>query len=357
MLPLWQATSALVDALRPSASVGRFAGTLNGQPQLPGSQLPQQLQMIFASYGLLRAQPFLLSMRLGHIPGGDALAADPAFDQFRRDAIAVNAAMVALVEWLRSRMPRYPIRFKLPYTDPLSSRVADQGFPDANWPWLFEQRRAGFQARPTVAPIIADALGVDESPVRTALASLERALHAGDAWLRYAEAAAALTTADEEKLSEVLGIFRAETRPEAIDAVEPNRVMRRMQHRHAAQRLAEAKARAQGSTIAEYYAAFRGLDLTLGAVITLLGQLLLNGPPRQILVRRASWRRNDERVEVSISTTDIWANLNEIVELRVELVPLSGLVVVEGVNISMHRRGEVDIEDVRLDGILLPDSA
>lgn len=67
-------------------------------------------------------QPFLLSLRLGNIPGSEALLDDPAGEQFRSDGIAVAAAAIGIVEWLRSRLPRYPIRFKLPYTSVAAGR-------------------------------------------------------------------------------------------------------------------------------------------------------------------------------------------------------------------------------------------
>ena len=260
MRHVWEATRALADALRPSAVLARFAGTLRGEPQQPGSDLPQRLRELLAGFGQLEAQPFLLSLRLGDIPGSEALATDSAGAQFRDDSIAVTAAVLGIVEWLRSRMPRYPIRFKLPHTDPHSPRVADRGFPHAGWPWLLDARRAGFQAGPTVAPQIRRDLGVDERPVHEALRALSGALHASPVWTRYVDAAAALGDPDELALTELLDLYRAETRPEVMDAVEPSRIMRRMQHRIAALRLAEDAARARGGAVAEYYAAFRSLD-------------------------------------------------------------------------------------------------
>jgi hypothetical protein len=48
--------------------------------------------------------------------------------------------------------------------------------------------------------------------------------------------------------------------------------------------------------------------------------------------------------------------LNEVVDLRVELVPLSGLLVVERFNVSYHQRGDAFVEDVHVTGAVLPDS-
>src|SRR5205823_4800405 len=150
----------------------------------------------FAGFGQLQAQPLLLSLNLAHIPGTEAFGEDPAGEEFRNDITATTRAAMGIVEWLRSRIPRYPVRFKLPYTDPLSSRVADHGFPDAQWPWLLDLRRAGFQGFPTVAPQVANDLGVDESAVRDALESVRSALAESPAWRRYVAAEAALSSDD-----------------------------------------------------------------------------------------------------------------------------------------------------------------
>jgi hypothetical protein len=356
---VWQATRDLADVLRESGVAARFGGNLRGESQRADSQLPQRLRELFAGYGHLEAQPFLLSLRLGNIPGSEALLEDPAGEQFRSDGIAITAAAIGIIEWLRSRLPRYPIRFKLPYTDPLSSRVVDQGFPDAHWPWLLEARRAGFQALPTVAPQVARDLEIDDAPLRDALGDLRSALEASAPWARYVAAEAALSAADEAVLGELVAGYRAQTRAEVIDAIEPARVMRRMQHRHAALCISEEAARAHGGAVAEYYAAFRGLDKALGDMTALLAQLLFYEPPRAIAVQRAAWRRDaeDKRLELTIATEGVSLRLNEVVELRVELASLSGLVVVEGFNLSFQRRGDAFVEDVHVTGAVLPDSA
>jgi hypothetical protein len=357
MKRLWQATRDLAIALGPSPVLSRYGSTLRGETQQPDSELPTLLRELFARYGNLESQPLLLFLRLGSIPGTEKLATDPAGEQFRRDGTAVVATGIDLIEWLRSRMPRYPIRFKLPYTDPFSSRVSDQGFPDSNWPWLLDARRAGFQARPTIAPQIAPALEVDEWAIRDALGEVRTALLESPVWKRYVDAEAALEHEHEETLEELLEHYRNETRPEAISRVEPHLLMRRMQHRHAALRLVEAEAERRGGAVAEYYAAFRGVDRTLGELISLLGQLLFYGEPDVIAFRRASWRRDrDGCVEVSLATTGLWMRLNEVVTIEAEVSPLAGLVVIEGINFSAKRRGDEFVEDVRLVGSLLPES-
>jgi hypothetical protein len=267
--------------------------------------------------------------------------------------------MIVLVEWLRSRMPRYPIRFQLPYTDPLSPRVADEGWTAERWPWLLEARRAGLQASPSVAPVVAHALTVPEPALSSSLASLQEALVASSPWRNFGAAADALTSEDEESLKEVLEMFRRETRPEVLDAVEPQNLLRRLQHKHAALRMAEAEARGRGGRVAEYYAAFRRLDGLFDALAAILGQLLLYGAPRLIDVYRASWRRSGGEAEwfaVSLVTSDLWPRLNEVVKLRVGLGSLSGLAVIEGYHVSVKRHGDAFIEDVNLNGVLLPDS-
>lgn len=357
MRSVWNATSRLADVLRPSPIVGRFGGNLRGTPQRPGSELPRLLQEICAGYGQLNAQPLLLSLNLAHIPGAEALASDPAGAEFRDDSVTITRAALGVIEWLRSRLPRYPIRFKLPYTDPLSPRVVDHGFPDAHWPWLLDLRLSGFQRLPTVAPQVAGDLQVDEEAVRESLAELSAALSASTVWTRYIAAEAALTDADEEALDRLVLAYRGETRAEVIDIVEPNRVMRRMQHRYAAIRLAEDGALAHGGAVAEHYAAFSALDKTFGDIVTLLSQLLLYGPPRAVAAYHAAWRRDDDgRLDVSFKTHGIMQRLNEVVSLEVDLRPLSGLVVVEGYSLSLHRHGDDFIEDVHVDGVVLPES-
>jgi DNA primase large subunit len=135
--------------------------------------------------------------------------------------------------------------------------------------------------------------------------------------------------------------------------------MRRMQHRHAAAREAEDGARSRGGAIAEYYAAFRAIDKTLGDIATLLSQLMLYGEPQEVAMHRASWRRHEEeqRLGVSFKTDGFLRRLNEVVRLDVAVSPLGGLVIVEGYSASFHRHGEHFIGDVHVTGVVLPESA
>lgn len=358
MRELWEETIALASVLQRSAPIQRFAAIWRGDAPASDSELATQLQEILAAFNLLRWQPFLISLRLNHLPGSETLARDPASSQFRHDSIAVSVATIALIEWLRSRMPRYPIRFKLPYTDPLSSRVAEDGFPDGRWPWLFRARQGNFQAQPTVATQMASALEVDVSEVRERLLRLEEALHESEAWSGYVRASRALTDADESALGEILTMFRSLTAPEELSRVAGDRVIRRMQQRHAALRLAEDEAHARGLVVNDYYAAFRRLDRTFGNISALLGQLLIFGAPHRVDPSRVSWRRSREgELEVALVTAGI-PNLNElVVQIASDIPPLSGLILVEGLRFSFRRRGEAFVEEVRFDGVLIPQSS
>jgi hypothetical protein len=90
-----------------------------------------------------------------------------------------------------------------------------------------------------------------------------------------------------------------------------------MQHRHAAAREAEDGARSHGGAVAEYYAAFRAIDQTLGDIATLLSQLMLYGPPQEVTMLGASWRRHEEeqRLDVSFKTDGFPERLKEVVRL------------------------------------------
>jgi hypothetical protein len=62
-------------------------------------------------------------------------------------------------------------------------------------------------------------------------------------------------------------------------------------------------------------------------------------------------------LEVSLLTRDVMRNLNVLaIELSAEVPGLSGVVMVEGMSVTVRRRGNVWDEDVRLTGTLLPDA-
>jgi hypothetical protein len=213
-----------------------------------------------------------------------------------------------------------------------------------------------FQARPTVSPVLASALGLAEADLRPALDELMEALQASEPWQRYVTAAQALSPADEEALTEILLHFRADLGLEAIRAVDEDRPVRRMFHRHAVLRRAETEAAAKGGAIAEYYTSFRRVDRTLNGLVAVLGQLLIHGPFEHIAVRRGSWRRgDDDAFEIAVGTTGILRNLNVLaIDIESEISALKGLAMIEGVNFTATRRGEMWEEEVHLTGVLLP---
>jgi hypothetical protein len=258
------------------------------------------------------------------------------------------------IEWLRSRIPRYPIRFTLPYTDPCSTRVIDEGFPDVQWPWLLELRKTGLQVHPSVAAPLSQALDVPDPPLREALHALRVALTETPTWKRYVAAANALDDDTEAILKELRDAYREQARNETVDAVEPNRVMRRWQHRRAVLRAVEGDAASYGGEVAEYYRAFRLLDSCMGGISALLGQLLFYGEPQELYFARASWRRDlDDRLEVVLEVDDVWLRLNEVVHVPAEIPALSGLAVIEGVTVSFHRHGDDLVGGARAFGPLL----
>ena len=343
MARLLDATRSLADLLATSGSFDRFGRVLRGDPIQPGSQLPIRLRETFAAFGLLEAQPFLLALRLGKVPDMAGLSADPEAKQFQDDATAVTGVALITIEWLRSRMPRYPVRFKLPYTDPYSSRVAEDGFPDCRWPWTLDLRKTGLQSQTTVAPPTAHALDLDPEDVDARLQELRAAVDASDQWNAFREAESRLEEEHERTLDDLLASYRDMTRPSTIDVVEPGIYVRRMQHRHAALRAVEDAAAAHEGVVADYYRAFRLLDRLFDDIVIALTQFSLYGEPQLVDAEHGGWRRNaDDYLEAVVDSGDVFVRINCLLTLDVppDVAPQGGFFVVEGASFSFKRRGE-----------------
>lgn len=102
-------------------------------------------------------------------------------------------------------------------------------------------------------------------------------------------AEAALSAADEAVLGDLVAGYRSRTRAEVIDAIEPTRVMRRKQHRHAAVRICR---RCPPVPAGRCRRVLRRLPWTSFASreihISRSRRLLFYGPRRAIAVQRAA---------------------------------------------------------------------
>jgi hypothetical protein len=351
---VWSAAARLGRAIGESEEATAVRAALGGG----GEDAPaysQVLAQVFAGGGPFDAQPLILAHNLARHPQVEEVVIDPAGRAFFAATETLTNVTFAFVEWLRSRLPGYP-QLKLPHIDARASRVAEEGWPDARFPWLLEMRGLRFQflgAPPDLASHLALADGGVE--VRAALEALTAAVLSSPPLAGFAEARAAASP-DDEQLRALLREFRNRLRPERLDAVEPALSMRRMQYRRAqliaVERLASA-------AVADYYAAFRGVDNMIEAVIVLVGQYALYDGPEEFgpcsFIAYGPAHGGDHLNVRALAEMGAWIRPNHAVALTADSQTLGGILIADAVSINIPDMNSPGI--ATLQGRLLADSA
>lgn len=275
MKEVWTATDELAFAFGASPLTGGFRAGLAPTPSDARQGIaPGSIADLLAAYGMLRAQPLLLGIRLIHLPEFGELHAQR---EDMRDWLSIAErfahALLTTIEFLRSRLPGYP-QLLVPDTQPTAPRVRNDGFWDMRFPWTLDARRAAPQLRG--APSLGAALQLRDGSTRSeaALQDLLEVLQQSSPWRRFEVAASAIDAEDREAAKDLKREYRAATTDDRLDAVAGETGMRRTQMLWS--ELGKVKAGA-GERLADYFVAFDELDEALQAVTALISHRVAKG--------------------------------------------------------------------------------
>jgi hypothetical protein len=324
----------LGDVFAESAAVNRFAAETQAARQMGAAAPHHNLLSMLAVSGPFPAQPLLLGWWAPLTPEGLALRPLPSAAQFLADAPRVAAAFLTTIEWLRSWLPGYPLRFRLPHVDPLASRVIQLGFPNALLPWALQMRRGGIQFVSDISEQIAQGLEIPPSRLRPVLVELRAALWRSPEWQAFRAAHAALDEESKQRLDELVTEFRRDARA-AEETSE--RLMGVETSRRAALQAAEEKAAAD-QRLAPYYRAFRSIDRTIEGIGAAISQFAMKEGLPSIRPYRCVWVEDEERqVRFAVANTPFLPRINSLAYLENSTPWLRRLVRVEGTTVNFDR--------------------
>jgi hypothetical protein len=344
MTSVWTATDEVARQLGRSPHLKAFRKGMEAQPVDPGKGglEVESVQHLLVRYSLLQSQPLLVGKRLLHIPEFAPLHDGSADVRGWMDVAERFAfAFVDVIEFLRSRLPGYPMLL-VPDLSAGAARVYQDGFWDMRFPWMAEVRRAGlqFQTRPDLPPraleLPDDGIGFYDS-----LADLVTALRASATWQRFEAAHAALGEDGRGTAKQLRKEYRDAVKEDRIDAIAGDTGMRSAVMRRS--ELAAVKSMADGP-VQEYFQAFDAVDELLDGVAAFITQRLARGDIPEVSVITADWGpAADMRFMRIQAHDDDFRNPHDLVRVSSVVPALGGVMLLHDVTIFFD------------DGVLLAD--
>lgn len=345
---LWIAISTLSKVLRKSPVLLQYGETVAGCTAIRNrSPVQNALHDLLAGVKPLEAQPFLLAWSLQFRPEVTMVQQAPGGAEFWKLAEDVAKNICILVEWFRSRLPRYPA-LEIPHIDSNSSLASSECFFTSRFPWYLHFRSLNLQ-RCDEPPQLSRALKIPKDFVEDFQGSVRvvsETLRQTDTWKTFVSASEHLTKDDIGTLSEVCKTFRVSTEENKVTQLAGNKLYRRTKYKDAVLAALESEA---PHKIRKYFKAFRDVEWLIQVTIDLLSTLVVYGPMNRInedeyeeLVSYR-WETATSVKSVEIKTPILkvpfdrfpyMIRLGNVVYLEDEIPGLSGAVLVEAIVIG-----------------------
>lgn len=280
---VWKALAELADLWHRAPVVQQVAKELPSvTPPVDG--IPRYVQTLYAGASFVLEQPLAVSDRVRwaeRLPGPPEDNPDPeALQVWLEAGDRLRIAHLETVNWVRSRLPGYPMVGAPQLARGTSVTTEEWGY---RMPWLPNAFAEGHQQRDAPRPIgqlLGDPAG--NLALVHATVNLATALANTDEWQTFCNTRAALTPADREVLKQARAELTALFKPEAIDAYEPRYAMPREQYRrHHTSTVVESLEGLAGKFARAFAAVDRLID---EAAVDTLAQLAMYGRPRRLYV-------------------------------------------------------------------------
>jgi cell fate (sporulation/competence/biofilm development) regulator YlbF (YheA/YmcA/DUF963 family) len=229
---IWSAAKNLADCFKATPKVVELNELAPADiTKATGHRLAKLLNEIDAGGGGVTRHPLQLftQIRFGlSLPGNSLDGIDQnEFEYFVRLAEQVEVAHRALVAWLRSRLPGYPLILTPHLVRDTIYTTEDYTY---KYPWLRADLAAGLQFHPRPV-LVADLLSAPDSRLADAAHELASTLRASDEWKKYAAAQMAVSDVDTAELKRARTELRHLLSPQQLDAYEPRLALRRLAYR------------------------------------------------------------------------------------------------------------------------------
>lgn len=327
MPDLWDSAAAFARAFSTSPRVQRFVRAYD----LEGDEdLARRLNEFTVTYSPLKSAPILIGPRLNQIPQtAELLANGEDVMEWLGDAMAVGEALQIAIEFLRSRLPGYPI-LRVPHRRRGSPCLLETDpFFFQYFPWDRDLAQHGMQLALTPP----DMTTVDcETDCGKELRQMASALAEWTSWGRFAELSKALTEDDVAALSETSKTFGAAVKDEVVSKEAGDELLAQYQYRSAV--LEEQVGAAEGRA-KDYLLAFEAVDSLVAIVAGLIETLVITDRLRTIDPDRLDLSGSGEvsRVNVKVSPDPLVLDPGRVVRVAGDSVP-EGLVLIENLNQS-----------------------
>ena len=269
---VWAETRRLADEWRQSALIQEFVEQLPANnPATAG--IPEMLRNIDAGTGVVSGQPLIPNSWEAFAQQLPLVHLDAEAREFLTMVQPIGFATEIQTAWLRSRLPGYPL-IPAPQLVPGTHRTMREVGRDLGWRREALQSGLQFEAAPRGVDQL---LAIEQRSYREVIQSVAEALQRTAEWTTFAYLNAELTDDARRELVSARKSLRALLSPEAIDAYEPDRMVRREDYR----RQQVAMVINELSDIAREFAdAFEKIDELIDWVsLSVFGQLVAFGRP------------------------------------------------------------------------------
>jgi hypothetical protein len=247
----------------------------------PDEDLAQRLQGLSVQISPLRSAPLLIAVRLQHhAQWAEGLIKSREDESWFDDALKLGTAFQVMVEFLRSRLPGYPV-LKVPHRAKGSPYLIETNYLlFHHFPWERELARIGIQQKDGH-----QLDGLFEAPggIGGLLTQLARQARDRPSWQRFIAASAALDPDDRQRLSDLNRDFRARTVEEVVDAESGELMMANYQYRQAV--LAEMVGSCEGRVL-EYLRSFEEVDELITLIATTIEVVIMQSELTRLEMRR-----------------------------------------------------------------------
>ncbi len=355
MTSVWTTADALAAELAKTKHLTTFRAGLKERPTAEDPPFAvKSVRALLVHYSMLQSQPLLLGMRLPLIPEFETLHdGSPEVQRWLEAAQRLSFGFAELVEFVRSRLPGYP-SLLVPDVAPGASRVKQDGFWDARFPWIAELRRAGLQLSPR-PELTLRALELPDGgeALLNALGELLAAVRATSSWQQFEAAHRAMDGRAQAAAKELRKAYRKAVSEERADAIAGDTGMRDASFRRA--ELEAVKARASGP-VSEYFAAFDDVDELIDTLAAFVSHRVCEGPISTLSVVSADWGPPADLRAVRVrADDDEFRRTYELMRIPSAVPALAGVMLLH--NLTMHFKDDDSGTLLLADGRLLSGSA
>jgi hypothetical protein len=286
---LWTTATALADSLRETPRVESLLRAFDPD----AGDLAKRVSDVMSPYSWLRISPLLLGVRLNRMSVTAQLLRDTNDQDWLADAVEAGTGFQVVVEFLRSRLPGYPV-LRVPHRRPGSAYLIET---DANFfhNFSWEQRLSRLGLHQTGPPDMTKLGGSDDCA--ELLYELVAELAQREAWRQFADAQAALSDADRAILTEVGKRFAAEVTKDAV--VEHAGSRRKAQYEYRMAVLEEHVASTSGAVL-KYLHAFERVDELISIVAAFMQTVIVRHQLASVAPEQMDLGQGGEVVEVNL---------------------------------------------------------